>query len=132
MHPSGNARSSLGVQSEPVPLEHWSLIHGEAARDLGVWAHTYRPAARRLFDWDGQHPEESHDFVMWLIGNPKVDLDVFITHHMEWRFLTELATKHRPAIESFTMWCRRNHPAVEALMIHPRALEWVGHHLYEM
>jgi hypothetical protein len=129
---SGNARSSVDVQPEPMPLEHWALIHGEAARDLGVWIHTQRKAARRLFEWDGKHPEESHELVTWLLANPNVDLDVFTNHHREWRLLVDLVTNHRVAMDAFMTWCRRNRPAVEALMIHPRALEWVGHHLYEM
>jgi hypothetical protein len=29
-------------------------------------------------------------------------------------------------------WCRRHPPAAQALMNHPRALEWVGHNLYRM
>jgi hypothetical protein len=126
-----DANPSADVQSGTIPLERWALIYTEAARELAVWVHSHRPAARRLFEWAGRYPEEAHDLSTWLIENPKSDLDVFATGHQDWRLFIGLSTKYRPAMDAFMTWCRRNQAAVEALMIHPRGLEWVGYHSYE-
>lgn len=116
----------------PVALEHWADVHPEAARELGDWVRAHPQAARRFFDWDGHHPDKSHEFVTWTITHPAEGLDAFAFTHEGWPFFNEVMARHRPAAEAFMFWCRRHPPAAEALMNHSRALEWAGHHLYQM
>ena len=59
-------------------------------------------------------------------------LDAFVRTHPGWPFFNEIMERHRPAAEGFMAWCRRHPPAAQALMNHPRGLEWAGHHLYQM
>jgi len=118
--------------SGPVALERWAEVHPEAARELGDWAHAHPQAAQRFFEWDGHHPEKSHEFVTWTIMHPAQGIDAFIATHPRWPFFDEIMAKHRPAADAFMAWCRRHPPAAEALMNHPRALEWAGHNLYKM
>ncbi len=116
----------------PVPLEHWAEAHPEAARELGDWAHGHPQAARRLFEWDGHHHEKAHEFVIWTITHPAEGIGAFAATHRGWPFFDEFMTKHRPAAETFMAWCRRHPPAADALMRHPRGLEWAGQNLYRM
>jgi len=116
----------------PVALEHWADVHPEAARELCDWVRAHPQAARHFFDWDGHHPDKSHEFVTWTITHPAEGLDAFAFTHEGWPFFNEVMARHRPAAEAFMFWCRRHPPAAEALMNHSRALEWAGHHLYQM
>jgi len=116
----------------PVPLERWAEVHPQASRELGDWARAHPQAARRLFEWDGHHPEKAHEFVTWTITHPTEGIGVFATTHRGWPFFDEFMMKHRPAAETFMAWCRRHPAAADALMHHPRALQWAGHNLYRM
>jgi hypothetical protein len=116
----------------PVPLERWAQVHPEAARELGDWARNHPEAAQRFFEWDGRHPEKAHEFVTWTVTQPSGGLDAFVATHPGWPFFKDVVERHRPAGEAFIVWCRRHPAAAEALMNHPRGLEWAGHHLYKM
>jgi hypothetical protein len=115
-----------------VPLEQWAQVHPQAARELGDWARTHPPAAQLFFQWDGQHPDRSQIFVLWTIEHPMQGIDAFVATHPGWPFFDQIMQTHRPAAELFMAWCRRHPPAAQALMSHPRALEWVGRNLYRM
>jgi hypothetical protein len=116
----------------PVPLERWAEVHPQAARELGDWARAHPQAARRFFEWDGHHPERAQEFVGWTTAHPSDGLNAFVATHPGWPFFNEVMKQHRPAADAFMAWCRRHPPAAEALMHHPRGLQWAGHNLYRM
>jgi hypothetical protein len=114
----------------PAGIEMWDRNHPEASRELGVWAREHRDAARKFFEWDGHHPERSHEFVTWAINHPGEGIRAFAATHPRWEYFDDIARDHVPAANEFMGWCRRHPQAAEALMNHPRGLEWAGHHLY--
>jgi hypothetical protein len=117
--------------AEPAGLERWNENHKEAAVELGAWVKNHPEAAARFFEWDGNHPEKSRMLVTWAIERPRQDVDVFVRAHPGWPVFDVIMEKHRPAAEAFLAWVRRHPRAAEALMNHPRGLEWAGHHLYK-
>lgn len=121
----------LVSRAAPAGLEQWERNHPEASRELGVWVRNHPEAAERFFTWDGRHPERSREFVTWTISHPADNIDVFVLSHRGWPVFDQIMEHHRPAAEGFMAWCRRHPRAAEALMSHPRGLEWAGHHLYQ-
>ncbi len=121
----------LVARAEPPGLERWDREHPEAARELGEWVKAHPDAAGRFFEWDGHHPEKSRAFVTWAIARPGEPIDVFVREHRGWPVFDVIMEKHRPAAEQFLGWARKHPKAAEALMSHPRGLEWAGHHLYK-
>ena len=117
--------------AEPAGLEHWNENHPQAAAELGNWVRNHPDAAAQFFEWDGQHPDRSKMFVTWAIQKPHQDIDAFVRNHPGWSEFDAIMERHRPAAESFTAWARRHPQAAEALMNHPKGLEWAGHHLYK-
>ncbi len=113
----------------PPGIERWSRNHPEAAQELGQWVKNHPEAAEKFFEWDGHHPERSREFVTWAITHPGDTVDVFVMTHRGWPVFDVIMEKHRPGAEAFIAWCRRHSKAAEALMMHPRGLEWAGHHL---
>jgi len=111
-------------------IEKWSDNHPEASRELGEWVKHHREAAHLFFEWDAQHTESAREFVTWAIAHPAQPLEAFTAMHPGWPVFDTITETHRPAAESFMGWCRRHPRAAEALMHHPRGLEWAGHHLY--
>jgi len=118
------------AMAEPAGLTMWSRNHPQASRELGLWVKGHPEAAERFFTWDGHHPERSKEFVTWTIAHPGDTIDVFVMERRGWPVFDEIMERHRPAAEAFMAWCRRHPRAAEALMNHPRGLEWAGHHLY--
>jgi hypothetical protein len=128
---------ALGCAHEPPPaaappsgLEQWSVNHPQASRELGQWVRAHPDAAARFFEWDAHHPERSRIFVGWAITHPGLSIDAFVVVHLGWPLFDQIMERHRPAAESFLLWCRRHPPAAEALMDHRSALDWAGRHLY--
>jgi hypothetical protein len=117
--------------AEPPGLGMWQRNHPEASRELGGWVRNHPEAAERFFTWDGNHPERSKEFVTWTITHPGENIDVFVLAHRGWPVFDQIMERHRPAAEAFMAWCRRHPRAAEALMNHPRGLEWAGHNLYK-
>jgi len=113
----------------PAGIERWNHNHPEAAQELGEWVKNHPEAAAQFFEWDGHHPERSREFVTWTIRHPGDNIDVFVMSHRGWPYFDVIMEKHRPAAEAFMGWCRRRPRAAEALMMHPRGLEWAGNHL---
>jgi len=111
-------------------IDRWSDHHPEAARALGDWVARHPAAARKFFEWDSAHTRKAHDFVTWTIFNRNRSIDEFVLAHPQWPVFQEIMERHHPAAKSFANWCRRFPEAAEALMQHPRGLEWAGHHLY--
>ena len=111
-------------------IERWADNHPEAAADLGNWVKNHPQAARRFFEWDGTHPERSKMFVTWAITHPAEGVGVFIKEHPGWPIFDEIMERHFPAAQAFVFWCRHHPEAAEALMNHPRGLQWAGNHLY--
>lgn len=120
----------LASRAEPAGLKAWERNHPEASRELGAWVRNHPEAAERFFTWDGRHPERSREFVTWSISHPADSVDVFVLSHRGWPVFDQIMERHRPAAEAFVGWTRRHPRAAEALMSHPRGLEWAGHHLY--
>jgi hypothetical protein len=119
-----------GPPREGQGLESWSANHPQASRELGEWVKAHPQAAAKFFEWDGHHPERSKEFVTWTIYHPAENIDAFVIRHQGWRYFDQIMERHRPAAETFMSWCRRHPQAAEALVSHPRGLEWAGHHLY--
>jgi hypothetical protein len=115
--------------SAAAGIEQWNMNHPEAARDLCAWVQSHPDAAHQFFDWDGHHPERSHEFVSWAITHPGENIDWFVNQHPGWQGFDVMTESHRPAANAFIAWCRRHPRAAEALMSHPRGLEWAGNHL---
>ena len=113
-----------------VSIERWADNHPEASRELGMWVRKHPAAARRFFEWDGTHPERSKIFVTWTITHPERGIDTFVELHPNWPVFNEIMERHRPAALSFMAWCRRHPAAAEAIMNHPRGLQWASTHLY--
>lgn len=120
----------VASRAEPLGLEAWQKNHPQASVELGSWVKGHPEAAERFFTWDGNHPERSKEFVTWTLRHPGDDVDVFVLSHRGWPIFDEIMEHHRPAAIAFMGWCRRHPRAAEALMNHPRGLEWAGHHLY--
>lgn len=120
----------LLARAEPPGLKMWQRNHPEASRELGDWVRNHPAAAERFFTWDGRHPARSKEFVTWTILHPGENIDVFVLSHRGWPIFDEIMERHRPGAEAFMAWARRHPRAAEALMNHPRGLEWAGHHLY--
>ena len=125
-----------GCATAPPPrpanaIDVWAGNHPEAARELGEWVRAHPQAASLFFRWDGEHPIKSHDFVTWTITHPGQNLDAFVIAHPGWPYFDQIMERHRPAAEAFMFWARRHPAAAEALMNHPRGLEWAGRHLYQ-
>jgi hypothetical protein len=118
------------ARAEPAGLESWQRHHPEASRELGDWVRAHPHAAPRFFAWDAEHPSRSKAFVLWSIANPAMDIEVFVREHRRWPIFDEIAEHHRPAANAFMDWARRHPRAAEALMNHPRGLDWAGRHLY--
>ncbi|HTN52548.1 MAG TPA: hypothetical protein VML50_09120 [Anaeromyxobacter sp.] len=116
--------------AEPHGMEAWQHNHPEAARELGEWVRVHPAAAQLFFTWDGHHPERCREFVTWTIEHPRQNIDVFVMERRGWPVFDQIMEQHRPAAEAFMAWCRRHPRAAEALVSHPRGLEWAGHHLY--
>jgi len=116
--------------AEPPGLKVWQRNHPAASRELGEWVKNHPAAAERFFEWDGHHPMKSKELVTWAIDHPGENVDVFVLAHRGWPVFEEIMERHRPAAEGFVAWCRRHPQAAEALMSHPRGLEWAGRHLY--
>ena len=112
-------------------IEIWAENHPRAASELGEWVNTYRDAARELFKWDSAHPEKSKIFVTWVITHQGKGIDAFTGQYADWPSFYEIIKGHRPAVGAFIVWCRFHPKAAAALMQHPRALLWVGRHLYD-
>ena len=123
------AREAEGKGLGLDPEDHERL--DARSRELGLWVKNHPEAAERFFAWDGRHPEHSKEFVTWAIMHPGQSIDVFVMERRGWPIFDEIMERHRPAAEAFTGWCRRHPRAAEALMNHPRGLEWAGHHLYQ-
>lgn len=117
--------------AEPKGIDQWSKNHPEASRELGDWVKAHPEAAQKFFEWDGHHPERSKEFVTWAITHPGDNVDVFVLAHPKWEYFDAIMEHHRPAAESFVAWARKHAKAAEALMSHPKGLEWAGHHLYK-
>jgi hypothetical protein len=126
----GLAACASAPPRREIAIERWSENHPQAARELGLWVREHPQAAPLFFEWDGQHPEKSREFVTWSIYNPAQPIEGFVATHPGWAYFDRIMESHRPAAESFMMWCRRHPAAAEALMSHPGALKWAGHHLY--
>jgi len=112
-------------------MEVWDRNHPEAAKELGEWVKHHPEAARLFFEWDGHHTGRAKDFVTWAITHPGDNIDVFVLAHPGWERFDKIMEHHRPAAEAFIAWCRKHPKAAEALMNHPRGLEWAGNHLYK-
>jgi len=117
------------VAAAAVPLTEWKLHHPEAAQALRVWASKDPRAARKVFAWDGLHPEQTKTLVDWAIKNTGDDVVSFRTKHQDWPEFQDLLDKHRPALNDFAAWARRNVDAAKALMEHARGLEQAGKQL---
>jgi hypothetical protein len=118
------------VFGAPPGIERWNVNHPEAATELGQWVKNHPEAAERFFEWDGRHPERSREFVTWTIGHPGENIDIFVKTHPGWPLFDVIMERHRPAADAFMAWSRRHPRAAETLMMHPRGLEWAGHHLW--
>lgn len=112
-------------------IETWADNHKRAASELGDWVTAYRSAARELFKWDAMHPEKSRIFVTWVTTHQGKGIDAFTAQYPDWARFNEIIKEYRSAICAFIVWCRFHPKASAALMQHPRALHWVGRHLYE-
>jgi hypothetical protein len=124
-------KSASATATASVHVFTTTRLGGRASRELGNWVRNHPGAAERFFTWDGHHPERSRGFVTWRIAHPGDNIDVFVLSHRGWPVFDEIMEKHRPAAEAFMAWARRHPRAAEALMSHPRGLEWAGHHLYK-
>jgi hypothetical protein len=122
--------ASFAIAAAATPLPQWKNQHSEAAQALQKWVQKNPDAARRLFAWDGAHPERTKALVDWALGKPREDVVAFHTKHQDWPEFQELLDKHRNALNDFLAWARQDPDATKDLMNHPRALEWVGKHLY--
>jgi hypothetical protein len=122
-------RAAPGPAPSAASIEQWNVNHPEAARDLCAWVRTHPDAAHQFFEWDAHHPDRSHEFVTWAITHPGENIDWFVQQHPGWQTFDVMTETHRPAANSFIVWCRRHPRAAEALMDHPRGLEWAGNHL---
>jgi hypothetical protein len=129
-HDPPPAAAAAPPPATPTGLEQWSANHPEASRELGEWVRTHPDAAARLFEWDGHHPEKSKLFVTWALTHPAMTIDAFAAEHPGWPVFDQIIERHRPAAETFLLWCRRHPPAAEALMNHSGGLDWAGRHLY--
>ena len=114
----------------PAGIERWSRNHPAASRELGEWVRAHPDAAAKFFEWDGTHPEKSREFVTWTIDHPMEVIDVFVMTHRGWPVFDTIMERHRPAAEAFMVWARRQPRVAEALMLHPRGLQWAGNHLW--
>jgi hypothetical protein len=112
-------------------IENWADNYPRAASELGEWVNVHRDAARELFKWDSSHPEQSKAFVTWVITHQGKGIDAFTAQYTDWTRFSDIIKGHRPAVCAFIVWCRFHPKASAALMQHPRALHWVGRHLYE-
>jgi hypothetical protein len=112
-------------------METWAVNYPRAASELEVWVTTYRDTARALFKWDGFRPEQSKTFVIWVNTHQGKGIDVFSAQHTDWLRFNEIIVKYRSEMSAFVVWCRFHPKASTALMQHPRALHWVGRHLYK-
>ncbi len=111
-------------------IEQWSANNPQASEELGQWVQGHPDAARRFFEWDAQHPDRAHEFVTWTIYHPAQPIEGFVATHPGWPIFDDIAMHHRPAADSFMVWCRRHPQSAERLMSHPGGLAWAGHHLY--
>ena len=111
-------------------IEAWSQRFPPASQALGEWVRIHPQAAELFFRWDGGHPDRAKEFVTWAILNPGQPIEVFVSTHPNWAVFDQITMNHRPAANAVMVWCRRHPRAAEALMHHPRGLEWAGHHLY--
>jgi hypothetical protein len=123
--------SSATASAVEEKLETWADNHPRAAAELGEWVTLNRDAARKLFKWDAVHPEQSTTFVTWIITHQGKGIDAFTAQHTDWSRFNEIIKEYRSAIGDFIVWCRFHPKASMKLMLHPRALHWVGRHLYE-
>ena len=114
-----------------VAIDRWADNHPKAASELGNWVKKHPQSAGKFFEWDGTHPDRSKMFVTWAITNPGEGIDVFVTQHPGWPYFYQLMENHRPAAQELINWSRRHPAAAEALMSHPRGLQWAGNHLYK-
>jgi hypothetical protein len=121
--------SAVSVAEEKI--ETWADNHPRAASELGEWVTINTDAARELFKWDAFHPEQSKLFATWVITHQGKGLDVFTLQHTDWHRFQAIIREHHSAVSAFMVWCRFHPKATMALMQHPRALHWVGRHLYE-
>ncbi len=112
-------------------IDRWADNHPQAASELGNWVKNHPQAAHKFFEWDGSHPERCRIFVTWAITHPAEGINAFASQHPRWQFFDEVMEHHRPAAQTFIQWCRRHPKAAEALMRHPRGLQWAGNHLYK-
>lgn len=110
--------------------ETWAGNYQRAASELETWVTTYRDAARALFKWDACSPEQSKAFVIWIITHQGKGIDVFAAQHTEWARFNDIIGKYRSEMNTFVVWCRFHPKASASLMQHPRALHWLGRHLY--
>ena len=122
--------ASFAIAAAATPLPQWKDKNPQAAQALQEWVRKNPNAARRLFAWDGAHPEQTKAMVDWALDKPRDDAIAFHTKHQDWPTFQELLDKHRDALNDFLAWARQNPEAAKDLMSHPRALEWVGKHLY--
>ena len=121
---------SLGlIVAATVPPTEWKLHNADAAQALGEWARKAPGAARKLFAWDGLHPEQTKELVDWAIKKPDEDVVSFRTKHQDWPEFQDLLDKHRGALNDFAAWARQHADAAKALMEQPRGLEQVGKQL---
>jgi hypothetical protein len=128
---AGCAAPTAVVAPPPAAgIESWSQRFPPASQALGEWVRLHPQAAGLFFKWDGAHPERAKEFVTWAILYPGQPIGVFVAAHPGWPVFDQIAMNHRPAAEAFMGWCRTHPRAAEALMNHPRGLEWAGHHLY--
>ncbi len=118
------------LAAPPPGIERWSRNHPVASQELGEWVKNHPDAAAKFFEWDGHHPERSREFVTWTIAHPLQGIDAFVVTHRGWPVFDVIMERHRPAAETFMAWSRRHPRAAEALMMHPRGLQWAGNHLW--
>ena len=117
------------LAAAPPQLTEWKLHHRDAAQALASWVRSDQTAARKLFAWDGVHPEQTKELVDWAIDKPDEDVVAFHTKHRDWPQFEELLDKHRNALNGFAAWARQHRDAAKELMQHPHALESLGKEL---
>jgi hypothetical protein len=122
--------AAFALAAAATPLPQWKDKHPQAAQALRDWVRKNPDAARRLFAWDGVHPEQTKALVDWAFHKPPGDVVAFHTKHQDWPQFQEMLDKHRNALNDFVAWARQDPDAAKDLIEHPRALEWVGKHLY--
>jgi hypothetical protein len=123
--------SSVGAAQEvSTVISGWDKNHPEAASSLASLVRSNAVGAGRMFLWNRDHPLRSQSFVAWINEHQDQTLDDFISSHRYWPVVDLVMKPYRATFEAFIAWGRAHPDATRELASEPKALAWVGFHVF--